>query len=83
VSADLCSACRDEIINSDKPHGYEVWIELKTSMVSTEVKQFHKQGSEATVRRWALMKSGFVRVVKLEPYTRKQWHNAYGHGGKM
>ena len=80
VKPGLCSACHQEAMNSDKPWGYDVEIELRVGMVATEVKEFHKQGTEAAVRRWARLKSGFVSVVKMTPYTRKRWNEAYGHG---
>ncbi len=77
-----CIVCEYKWRDADpaKPWGYDVLIEISKGMVSSELKRFHKQGSESKVRRWAALKTGFIRVVGLEPYTREEWIRVYGDG---
>lgn len=67
-------------VSPSKPWGYDVIIEVRKGMVASEEKRFHKQGSESRVRKWAALKTGFIRVVSLDPYTREEWIRVYGDG---
>jgi hypothetical protein len=60
----------------EKPYGYDVEIQFHGGTI----KRFSKQGSEARVRRWAMMKSLAKSVVSLKPYTREEWVRVHGDG---
>lgn len=77
-----CLICEHKWRDADPamPWGYDVIIEVMKGMVASEEKRFHKQGSESRVRKWAALKTGFIRVVRLEPYTREEWIRVYGDG---
>lgn len=62
-------------MTSEKPVGYEVDVLFG---VPARVETFHWRGTEAAVRRKAIFKSHFQRVVAVRPFTSEQWNFAFG-----
>jgi hypothetical protein len=65
-------------MSSQKPFGYQVVVEVRTPK-GTRERKFRKQGTEATVRRYAALKRGFLRVLSMDPYTEEQWVRVFGY----
>lgn len=61
----------------EKPFGYDVEVLYG---VPPKTEMFHWRGTEAAVRRKAIFKSHFQRVISLRPLTREQWIGGYGLG---
>ena len=62
----------------EKPFGFECTYERRVSMAMTEEAQFHGRGSEAKIRARARWKTGFVRIVRVTPYTKQGYITAFG-----
>jgi hypothetical protein len=56
-------------MSEQKPFGYEVVYEARTGMVGTEQRTFHGKGSASVMRRRALFKRSYVKLVELRPFT--------------
>lgn len=80
----ICPSCGkttpDVLPPGEKAYGFDVWYERKTGMLSSEVVRFKKRGSKGQVVSYAKFKPGFVRIVQMSPYTKKQWVDTYGEG---
>lgn len=67
-----------------KPYGYEVTVEKRTGAITTKEVTYHWRGcSEATARRKAMLKTGSIRVIKVEEIDQETWFRAYGVPGRM
>lgn len=66
--------------SAEKPYGYVVTYERRKPPMMTEEASFRRKGSEAAARREAIYKVGYIRVVKVDPYTREQWIRCFGEG---
>lgn len=64
-------------------YGCDVEVEVRVGMASTERKQFHFRGTEATCRRRAMMKRGVVRILSITPLGEEDYITAYGLNQRM
>ena len=60
---------------AEKPYGYRVEIYLH----GHEYIERHYTGTEATVRRKAMLVTRAKRIESMHPYTHAQWLRTYGN----
>jgi hypothetical protein len=77
-----CNECHWPIRPSpvEKPYGYDVLIEVRSTNLATTTEARHYKGSEATARRRARSFPCFVRVLAVVPLDEKTWLSCYGEG---
>lgn len=69
---------------TEKPYGWEVTIDKRVAGKANEQVTYHWRGcSEASARKKAMMKTGAIRVVKVEAVDQETWFRAYGAPGRM
>lgn len=61
-------------VPAEKPYGYRVEIYLH----GHEYIERHFTGTEATVRRKAMLVARAQRILAMEPFTHAQWIRTYG-----
>lgn len=68
-------------MKTPKAFGWEVVVQIRTGIISSEEKTFHWRGvSAATARARAMLKTGAIAVVGMRQLTERQWQIAYGIG---
>lgn len=63
-------------LSGEKIVGYEVDVECG---VPARIQTFHWRGTEAAVRRKAIFKSHFRRVVAVRAITETEWNRGFGN----
>ena len=63
----------------NRPYGYDVVVEFRSSLVGREEKTVHYVGNETTAKRKAMMRPHAYRVVSTSPVTWDEWVTAYGN----
>lgn len=69
---------------TDKPYGWDVTVEKRTGVITSEKVTYHWRGcSEASARKKAMLKTGSLRVVSVEALDQETWFRAYGTPTRM
>lgn len=76
LAATTIRKTQKEEASMDQPWGHDVEIDFSNG----PTKRFSKQGSLATVNRWAILKSNHTAHRIVGTYTRRQWIAAHGDG---
>lgn len=66
-------------LDAPKPYGFRVHYEAFINGRVSE-KWFRAKCPQANAQRKAIFKPGFLRVVRLEPFTREEWLRVFGEG---
>lgn len=69
-------------MNPDLPYGFRVHYEARVNGRLVE-KWFRSKSPRAHAQKCAEFKHGFVRVVRLEPFTREQWIRVFGESSSQ
>jgi hypothetical protein len=67
----------EQALKDGSPWGYDVEVYFNNGNPS---KTFHKAGTIAEVKRWAILKPNHERHEIGESYTREQWIRCFGDG---